>query len=149
MIGERGGTFEKGFTLLETVASLAILAIVLVSVYKMQGQTILMQSSATFFAEAPMLANRMLAEFDAEQDNERFRFGEFGEFDEPFDGYRWSVSEEEAVWGLDAADKELLQKVGIQESALGKELVRVEIEIERSEDGQTFRLEAYRFLRPE
>ena len=149
MIAGRDPTLAKGFTLLETVVALAILAIVLVSVYKMQGQTILMQSSATFFAEAPMLANRVLAEFDAEMDRERFRFGEFGEFDEPFASYRWSVSQEEAVWGLDAADLELLQKAGIQESALEKNFFRLEIEIERSDDGQVFRLEAYRFPRPE
>ena len=149
MVAGREPEWERGFTLLETVVALAILAIVLVSVYKMQGQTILMQSSATFFAEAPMLANRVLAEFDAEMDLERFRFGESGEFDEPFDGYRWSVSQEEAVWGLDEADKEILQKAGIQESALEKNFFRVEIEIERNEDGQVFRLEAYRFPRPE
>jgi general secretion pathway protein I len=122
-----------GFTLLEVITALSVLSIVLVSVYKLQGQTILMGSSAKFNAEAPMLANRILSEFDSGFKEKRLQEEDGGVFEEPFEEYQWRIS-------LLRPQSELLEEVA-------KDVVKLDIEIKRIEDEQTFTLTAYRLLR--
>jgi prepilin-type N-terminal cleavage/methylation domain-containing protein len=126
---------SDGFTLLETLAALSILSIVLIGVYTLQGQTIAMGNSAGFYAEAPLLANAILSDFDAAVAQDRFQDGDSGRLEEPFDGYRWAVS-------IQSAGEELPGEIA-------KDFIKLTIEIERTEDERTFALVAYRFLRPQ
>ncbi len=121
--------------MLEILAALAILSIVMIGVYTLQGQTIAMGNSAGFYAEAPMLANRVLSDFDAATAQDRFGDGDSGHFEEPFDGYRWALS-------IRSGGGELPDEIS-------RDFVKLEIEIERTEDERTFNLVAYRFLRPQ
>ena len=78
-----------GFTLLEVMVAMAILAISLTGVYRLQNQTMAMSANARFYSVAPLLAQAKLSEFERtslfEQSNES------GEFGEQFPGYRWAL----------------------------------------------------------
>ncbi len=77
---------EKGFTLIEIMVSLAVLAIVLTTVFKLQSSTIALAQAAHFKSSAPMLARQQLAELA----QNKFDPDEFeGEFGEDFTGYSW------------------------------------------------------------
>ena len=52
----------SGFTLLEVMVAMAIMAIVLVSVYRMHSQTLTMNSASRFYTLAPLLAQSKLAQ---------------------------------------------------------------------------------------
>ena len=80
---------DSGFTLLEIMVALSIIAIVLVSVYKMQAQTISMNYEARFYATAPLLAQLKIAELETENLEEQA--DDSGDFGDEFPGYRWKV----------------------------------------------------------
>ena len=85
----------RGFTLLEVMVALAIIAIVLVSVLRMQGQTISMNEAFRFYTIAPELATAKMA--DIRQDPESAELNGSGDFDEGFAGYSWQAAVEEVV----------------------------------------------------
>ena len=79
-----------GFTLLEVMVAMAIMAIVLVSVYRMHSQTLSMSAANRFYTQAPMLAQNKLAELEAVPSE--IIAGDSGDFGEKFPGYTWNVS---------------------------------------------------------
>ncbi|MCU0593194.1 MAG: prepilin-type N-terminal cleavage/methylation domain-containing protein, partial [Desulfobacterales bacterium] len=54
--GERLRRSPQGFTLLEVMVALGIMAIVLVSVYRLHSQTLAMSVESRFYTQAPLLA---------------------------------------------------------------------------------------------
>jgi len=82
-----------GFTLLEVLIAMAIMAIVLVGVYRMQSQTLTMTAASRFYTEAPLLAQSKLSQLEANA-SELFA-GDSGDFGELFPGYSWRVATEE------------------------------------------------------
>jgi general secretion pathway protein I len=78
----------KGFTLLEVMVSVAIIAIVLVSIIRLQGQTILMNESSRFYSTAPFLAQSEMAEILSDPLNAGSTSGDFGQ-DHP--GFTWEI----------------------------------------------------------
>ncbi len=89
--------FRRGFTLLEVLVALAIIAIALVAVIRTQGQGLRMEEEARFTARAQLLAGLLLAEVERRTD-----LGpgiEEGGFDEPDDDLVW-VRETVPVPGL-------------------------------------------------
>lgn len=95
----------RGFTLLEIMMAVAIMAIVLVSVYKLHAQTISMNGSTRFYTTAPLLAQRTLAEIQAFPD--RRGIVSDGDFGDDFSGYRRQVSIEDVdaeIFGTAAKD---------------------------------------------
>ena len=80
---------DFGFTLLEVMVALSIIAIVLVSVLKRQAQTISMNLAARFYATAPLLAQVKIAEVEIANPGEQT--DDSGNFGDEFPGYRWNV----------------------------------------------------------
>lgn len=76
-----------GFTLLEVMAAVAIVSIVLMAVYKLHLQTISMNTAARFYTVAPVLAQRVIADFELNEDE----MGTSGDFGDAFPGYLWSA----------------------------------------------------------
>jgi len=80
---------RRGFTLLEVMVAMAILAITLTGVYRLQSQTMVMSANARFYSVAPLLAQAKLSEIErtdlSDIDNDS------GEFGEQHPGYRWSL----------------------------------------------------------
>ncbi len=81
------------FTLLEVMAALAMMSIVLVSVYKMHSQTIRMSEMVKFYTLAPMLAQSKMAEFDTKPPKDQDSGS--GNFGYQYPGYRWEIAVEE------------------------------------------------------
>jgi len=82
----------RGFTLLEVMISLAIIAIALLAVYGNYSQTIAMNTDQQFNTTAPLLAARVAADFENRSLDELM--DESGEFGPDFEGYEWVVKVE-------------------------------------------------------
>jgi general secretion pathway protein I len=80
---------DGGFTLLEVMIAMAILAISLVAVYQSQSQSISMATNARFLTTASLLAQNRMAEVDA-ADLQKTASGN-GNFGEDFPDYFWQV----------------------------------------------------------
>lgn len=81
------------FTLLEVMAAVAMMSIVLVSVYKMHSQTIRMSEMVKFYTLAPMLAQSKMADFDVKLPKDQDSGS--GDFGYEYPGYRWEIAVEE------------------------------------------------------
>ncbi len=88
---------RSGFTLLEVLISVSIVAIVLVSALRLQGQSVTMNESARFYSTAPFLAQQKMAE--VRFDPQRFMGTDSGRFDEMPVQYSWRVVVESLMLG--------------------------------------------------
>lgn len=79
----------KGFTLLEVMIAMAILAIALAIVYQSQSQSIAMSGNARFLTTASLLAQSKMAAIEGM--NVKDIRTEGGNFGETFPDYRWRV----------------------------------------------------------
>lgn len=120
-----------GFTLLEIMVSISIIAIVLVAVYRMHTQTISMNTSVKFYSTAPLLAHGKIAELEINPLNELT--DDSGNFGEEFAGYRWNVS-------INDVESKFL-------GATGEDLKKIDITISFNNDELTYNLRKYRFVR--
>ena len=122
-----------GFTLLEVLIALSVIAIVLVSVYRLYSQNLIMAESHRFYNLAPILAQNKLAEIElAPDDNLGGGIGNFGD-DHP--GYTWELATEET-----------------QSEALGDFagwLQRIDLIIGYNENAYTYQLRTYRLIPPQ
>ena len=87
-----------GFTLLEVMVALAVLAIALTSIYRLQSQTAMMSVSARFYSLAPQLARAKLAEIER-QEFKDIASGS-GDFGDDYPGYNWTVAVEDVPTDL-------------------------------------------------
>lgn len=83
-----------GFTLLEVMVALGIMAIVLMSVYRLQSQTVAMSIESRFTTQAPLLARSALTRFE-ESTERRFATSQ-GDFGREYPGYQWKITVEDA-----------------------------------------------------
>jgi general secretion pathway protein I len=120
---------RAGFTLLEIMVALSIVAIVLVSVYRLHAQTISMNQAARFYTTAPLLAQRKMAEIETISLKELA--DDTGSFDKDYPDYRWAVAVGE-----------------IESEALGQtadSLKTIDVTVSFGTDQLTYSLRTYRF----
>jgi general secretion pathway protein I len=122
-----------GFTLLEVMVSVAIISIVLVSVYRLHSQSLTMNTEARFYTQAPMLAQSKLAEMGTGKDAEFIN--DSGEFGENFPGYGWNVT-------VDDVDIEALGEIS-------RDLKKIEVTVSFNENEFVYHLRTYRLIRTE
>jgi len=120
---------DFGFTLLEIMVSVSIIAIVLVSIYKMQAQTISMNYEARFYATAPLLAQFKMTEQKTKSLEDLT--SDSGNFGDDFPGYSWSMA-------VDDVESEAL-------SDTAKDLKKIDVTIFLNNDEFTYNLRTYRF----
>lgn len=119
-----------GFTLLEVMAALAMLAIVMTAVYRLHSQTVMMHQRARFYVIAPFLAQQKLSELEtAKLSDLREDKGDFGA---DFKGYAWQVKAE------DVESEEL--------GDTAKRLKRIQIDVMLNDGEFTFQVGTCRFL---
>ena len=121
-------TGPRGFTLLEVMVALAILATTLTVIYQLHGQTMMISSSARFYNLAPMLAQARLSEL--EQGTYTQLAESSGDFGEDYPGFQWSVQIEDIASDLITANK--------------YHFTHIEIVVS-NDDGSTYNLRTYRF----
>lgn len=120
-----------GFTLLEVMVAMAILAIVLVSVYRMQSQTLTMNTAARFYTQAPLLAQSKLAQL--ETGSSEIVGGDSGDFGDKFPGYSWRIS-------TDEVSSETLGEIA-------EDFKRIDIKVSFNADEYVYNFRTYRFIR--
>lgn len=121
---------KAGFTLLEIMVAISIIAIVLVTVYRMHAQTLSMNYSARFYAIAPMLAQKKMVEIESEGQEDLA--DDSGDFGDEFPGYRWRVAIED-----------------VESKALGgvaENLKKIDILVTLNNDEFTYSIRTYKFL---
>jgi general secretion pathway protein I len=122
---------QRGFTLLEIMAALSILAIVLVSVYKLHAQTVAMNNEVRFYATAPMLAQLKMAEVESESPEDLG--DDSGDFGDEFPNYRWNIVIDD-----------------VESTALGniaQDLKKIDLLISFNNNEFTYSLRNYKFLK--
>jgi len=121
---------KTGFTLIEIMVAISIIAIVFMSVFKMHAQTVSMTASTRFYAVAPVLAKNRLAEFLSQSPDELS--DDSGDFGNDFALYSWKVAVED-----------------VESEDLGTDtdrLKRIDVVISVNNEENTYRLRAYRFI---
>jgi len=122
---------STGFTLLEIMVSTSIIAIVLVSVYRMHAQTIRMNFISRFQTTAPMLAKKVLAEIETKPVDDLA--DDSGDFGKEFSGYKWQVAVKEVEF-------EALGEIA-------KDLKQIEVIVSLNEDEDVYSIRLYKFFR--
>lgn len=122
---------KRGFTLLEVMVALSIIAIVLVSVYRMHAQTVSMNNEVRFYATAPMLAQRKMAEIESESLKDMG--DDSGDFGDEFPDYRWNIV-------IDDVESTTLGNIA-------KNLKKVDLLISFNNDEFTYSLRNYKYLK--
>lgn len=126
-----------GFTLLEMMVAVAVMAISLTTVYKLHAQTIRLNALARFNAVAPLLAQERIALIDSkpleDADNDS------GNFEDGFENYAFDVTVEDTP-------SEYLEI----SSDLGKDsgfiIKKITVEITEGNGQETYRLTTYRMM---
>jgi len=122
---------KKGFTLLEVMVALSIIAIVLVSVYRMHAQTVSMNNEVRFYVTAPMLAQIKMAEIKSESLED---IGDdSGDYGDEFPDYRWNIVIDD-----------------VESTALGniaRDLKKIDLLISFNNDEFTYNLRAYKYFK--
>ncbi|MBN1932901.1 MAG: prepilin-type N-terminal cleavage/methylation domain-containing protein [Desulfobacterales bacterium] len=119
-----------GFTLLEVMAAISIMAIALVSVYKMHTQTIVMANTARFYTTAPFLAQSKISEIESKSDDELSDGS--GDFGDKFPQYNYNIS-------INDVESELPGNTT-------NDLKKIDITISYNTDEFIYRLRTYRFV---
>ncbi len=76
---------QAGFTLIEVIVAMAIIATVMTALFRMQSGTINLAGADDFQTTARFLAAKALAQIELSIDDPERQ----GEFDEAFNGYTW------------------------------------------------------------
>jgi len=122
----------SGFTLLEVMVALAIIATVLISVYKLHTQSLALALETRFNGIAPFLAQQKLAELAIEgvdlQENES------GDFGEDFPGFHWRMV-------MDKMESGFKEKADVG-------FVRIDLTVFNSDNEYRYNLRTYRLTQP-
>ena len=81
--------FQSGFTLLEVMIAIAIIAITLVAVFGSQSQSLSLANEAKFSTTAPLLAQSKMAEVEAVHPDDLT--SDSGDFGDDFPNYQWNL----------------------------------------------------------
>ncbi len=128
----RGASFG-GFTLLEVLLAMAIIAIAVSAVLRSQSQGLSLAREAGFLSTAALLAQAKMAEVDAAAAGALI--AGTGEFGDAFPGYAWELNLGGRTPGLDPEVNDRLQPVDLTV-------------LRREDPGFRYRLRLYRLLNP-
>ena len=126
----RADRAEHGFTLMEVMVALSVVAIALMAIYRMHTQTLFMDARGRFDTVAVMLARQKLA--DIETLNLADLSSDSGDFGDDHPGYAWKIQ------------SELVSSDLIRED--GPTLTQIRLTISLNDDASQFTLTTYRHL---
>jgi general secretion pathway protein I len=121
---------ETGFTLMEVMVALAVVAIALTAIYRMHTQTLFMDARGRFDTVAAMLARQKLADIDTTELADLT--ADSGDFGDDHPGYAWRIQTEDVSSDLLSED--------------GPTLKRIIVTISFNEGESQFDLTTYRHL---
>ena len=120
---------DAGFTLLEVMIAVAILAIALTSLFGSQSSSVALATETRFNIQAPLLAQLQLARLHSAEEI----IADSGDFGDEFPGFEWDLTVEDALF----PDSELLQQ-------LDSKLQHLILVISWGEELFSYRLDSYR-----
>jgi prepilin-type N-terminal cleavage/methylation domain-containing protein len=123
---------RAGFTLLEVMVALGIMAIVLMSVYRLQSQTVAMSIESRFTTQAPLLARSALTRFE-ESTERRFATSQ-GDFGREYPGYQWKITVEDAPSAALGVD-------------ISRDMKRIDVLVTLNNGEHSYGFRTYRFRR--
>lgn len=124
------GSGNGGFTLMEVMVALSVVAIALLAIYRMHTQTLFMDERGRFDTVAALLARQKLADMDTT--NLADLTGDSGDFGDTHPGYTWQIKSE-------TVSSDLLREDG-------PTLKRITVTISFGEESSIFNLTTYRHL---
>jgi len=125
----------SGFTLLEVMVALGIMAIVLTSVYRLQAQTLSMSLESRFYAQAPLLARSALTRYEETARREQRPLAtDQGDFGREFPGYAWKITVDEAPSQALGAD-------------ISRDMKRIQVIVTLNGGQFAYGMRTYRFVR--
>ena len=101
----------RGFTLLEVMVAMAIIAIALTAVLGSQSQSLSLASEAKFSTTAALLAQSKMAEIEAE--NPEDLASDSGDFGEDYPGYRWDKSVNDVTFDEPEGISDYLKRIDL------------------------------------
>ena len=125
----------SGFTLLEVMVALGIMAIVLAGVYRLQAQTLGMSLESRFYTQAPLLARSALTRYEETARREQRPLAtDQGDFGREFPGYAWKITVDEAPSQTLGAD-------------ISRDMKRIEVLVTLNGGQFAYGMRTYRFVR--
>jgi general secretion pathway protein I len=114
---------RRGFTLLEVMIAMAILAISLVAVFRSQSQSVAMAGEARFLTTASLLAQSKMAEIESMKPQDLSNGN--GGFGEDFPDYQWRIEiKDTAFQYLKKIDVVVTNSIMVANNAYQLELYR-------------------------
>ncbi len=113
-----------GFTLLEIMVSVSIIALVFVSLFRMQSETTDLALAGQFNSIAPFLARQLLVDIEQDLVNRSESEGDFGE---NYPGYEWVCKITDASFEdldfLDETSQGSFKKIVLEISGMNRQRV--------------------------
>jgi general secretion pathway protein I len=125
-----GWALIPGFTFIEVLMAVAILAILLVGVHKLQSQMASMSQTTQFLTLAPLLAQGRMAELERSDFKDIQK--DSGEFGNAYPGYGWSLS-------METQESEILKK-------LAHPMKKIDVSVSFNQGERMYRLRTYRVV---
>jgi len=115
----RKGNPENGFTLMEVMVALSVVAIAMMAVYRMHTQTLFMDARGRFDTVATLLMGQKLADIDTVEPEALT--DDSGDFGDAHPGYSWRIQTEEVSSDLLKEDGPTLKRITVTISFNGEE----------------------------
>jgi general secretion pathway protein I len=125
------GFRTSGFTLLEVMVAMAIIAIALTAVLGSQSQSLSLASEAKFSTTVALLAQSKMAEIEAEKPEDLT--SDSGDFGDDYPGYRWDKSVNDVTFDEPEGVSDHLKQIDLTVSW-------------EDNDQYVYRLRLYRFV---
>jgi general secretion pathway protein I len=125
--------WQAGFTLIEVIVAMAIIATVMTALFRMQAGTIDLAGADDFQTTARYLAAKALAQIELSINDPELH----GEFDQTFKGYAWQCEVTDASANLSDIMPDSTQEAGT--------LKKIDLTITREQGDRSYHVETFRF----